>query len=79
MSDILFLKGIFHSFHFDVSELGYSKPVLWDNPEGGGGEAGGRGVQDWGTHVYPWLIHVNVQQKPQYRNVFMLQLKLINF
>ena len=34
------------------------KLVLWDNPEGWGGEGGGRGVQDGGTHLHPWLIHV---------------------
>jgi len=47
-------------------EAGHSKPVLWDNPEGWGGEGGGRGVQDGGTHV---MIHVNIWQKtPQYCN-----------
>ena len=36
----------------------------------------GRGVQDWGTHVHPWLIHVDVWQKPpQYCKVVILQLK----
>jgi len=30
---------------------------------------GGRGVQDRGTHVHPWLIHANAWQKPpQYCN-----------
>ena len=30
----------------------------------------------WGTHVYPWLIHVNIWQKPpQYCKVISLQLK----
>ena len=39
--------------------------VHWDDPEGwdwGGKQEGGSG---WGTHVHPWLIHVNVWQKPQ--------------
>ena len=27
-----------------------SQLVLWDNPEGWGGEGGGRGVQNGGTH-----------------------------
>ena len=28
----------------------------------------------WGTHVHPWLIHVNVWQKPlQYCKVISLQ------
>ena len=26
-----------------IPEVGHSKPVLWDNPEGWGGEGGGRG------------------------------------
>ena len=39
---------------------GNSKPVLWDNPEGWGGEGGRRGIHDEGTHVHPWLIHVDV-------------------
>ena len=38
------------------------KPVLWDNPEGWGREGGGREAQDGGTHVYLWLIHVDVWQ-----------------
>ena len=47
-----------------MHEGGHSKLVLWDNPEGRGGEGGERRVQDGGTHVYPWLIHVDVWQKP---------------
>ena len=36
----------------------------------------GRGGSGRGTHVHPWLIHVNVWQKPlQYCKVFSLQLK----
>jgi len=38
----------------------------------GGSWEGGSG---WGTHVHPWLIHVNVWQKlPQYCKVISLQL-----
>ena len=38
--------------------------------------AGGSG---WGTHVNPWLIHVNVWQKPlQYCKVIGLQLIKVN-
>ena len=38
----------------------------------GGRSEGGSG---WGTHVNPWLIHVNVWQKPlQYCKVISLQL-----
>ena len=62
-----------------MHETGNSKLVLWNNPEGWGGEGGGREVQDAGTHVHPWLIHVNVWQKsPQYCKVISFQLKLIN-
>ena len=40
------------------------------------GEGGGRGGSGWETHVNPWLIHVNVWQKPlQYCKVTSLQLK----
>ena len=56
-----------------MHEAGHSKPVLWDNPEGWSGEEGGSG---WGTHVHPWLIHVDAWQKPlQYCKVFSLQFK----
>ena len=37
------------------------------------------GGSGWGTHVNPWLIHVNVWQKPlQYCNIISLQLIKIN-
>ena len=42
---------------------------------------GGRwdGGSGWGTHVNPWLIHVNVWQKPlQYCKIIILQLIKIN-
>ena len=47
-----------------MHETGHPKLVHWDNPEGRDGEGGGRGVEDEETHVHPWLIHVNVWQKP---------------
>ena len=51
-----------------MHEAGHPK-VLLDNPEGQGGDGDGRAVQDGGTHVYPWPIHVDVWQKPsQYCN-----------
>ena len=59
-----------------MHEAGHSKPVLWDNAEGWGGEGGERGVQDRGTHVHLWLIHVDIWQKPpKYCKVIILQLK----
>ena len=43
--------------------------------DGMGREAGA----GWGTHANPWLIHVNVWQKPlQYCKVISLQLTKIN-
>ena len=42
----------------------------------GGRQEGGSG---WGTHINPWLIHVNVWQKPvQYCKVISLQLIKLN-
>ena len=63
-----------------MHEGGHSKLLLWDNPEGWGGERGRRRVQNGGTHVHPWLIYVDVWQKPpQYCKVISLQLNtLIN-
>ena len=46
-----------------MHEAGHSKPVLWDNPEGWDGEGGGRQIQDGGTHVHAWVIHVDVGKK----------------
>ena len=40
-------------------ETGCSGLVHWD-PEGWDWEGG----SGWGKHVHPWLIHVNVWQKP---------------
>ena len=51
----------------------------WEDPEGWDGEGSGRGESGWGTHVNPWLIHVNVSQKIlQYCKVISLQLIKIN-
>ena len=58
-----------------MHEAGHAKLMLWDNTEGWGGDGGGREVQDGGTHGHPWLIHVDVGQKPlQYCKVISLQL-----
>ena len=34
-----------------MHEAGHSKPVLWDNPEGWGGEEGGRRFRT-GVHMF---------------------------
>ena len=47
--------------------LGRPRGMGW-----GGRQEGGLG---WGTHVNPWLIHVNIWQKPlQYCKVISIQL-----
>ena len=61
-----------------MHETGCSGPVYWDDPEGWDREGGGGSER--GTRVHPWLIHVNVWQKPlQYCKVISLQLKKIIF
>ena len=57
-------------------KTGHSMLMHWDNPEGWDGEGGESGDSGWETHVHPWLIHVNVWQKPpQYCKVISLQLR----
>ena len=47
--------------------LGRPRGMGW-----GGRQEGGSG---WGTHVNPWLIHVNIRQKPlQYCKVISIHL-----
>ena len=51
--------------------LGRSRGMGWRRRQEGG--------SGWGTHVNPWLIHVNVWQKPlEYCKVVSLQLIKIN-
>ena len=51
-----------------MHEVGHPKPVLWDNPEGWGGEGGGGGFM-MGGRMYLWPIHVDVWKEPsQYCN-----------
>ena len=59
-----------------MHEEGSSGLVHWDDPERWFWKAGGRQGLG-GTHVHPWLIHVNVWQKPtQYCKVISIQIKL---
>ena len=59
-----------------MNEAQHAEPVLWNNPEGWGGEGGGRGFRMGGTHVILWQIHVDVWQKPsQFSKVIILQLR----
>ena len=54
-------------------------PGALGRPRGIGWRGRWKGGSGWGIHVYPWLIHVNVWQKPlQYYKVISLQLIQIN-
>ena len=54
-------------------------PGALGRPRGIGWRGRWEGGLGWGTHVNPWLIHVNVWQKPlQYCKVISLQLIKIN-
>jgi len=58
-----------------MHETGHSKLVHWDNPEGGVGEGGGRGVPD-GDTCTPMADSCQYMTKPlQYCKVISLQLK----
>ena len=49
---------------------------LCDNLEGWHGMRGGKEVQEGGSYVYQWLIHVDTWQKPtQYCKAIILQFK----
>ena len=53
--------------------------VHWGDPEGSGWRGRWEVGSGWGRHANPWLIHVNVWQKPlQYCKVISLQLIKIN-
>ena len=67
-----------HQSRFDAWDKGAQAGALgWRWGMGWGGRW--KGGSGWGTHVHPWLIHVNVWQKPlQYCKVISLQLKPIN-
>ena len=54
-------------------------PGALGRPRGMGWSGRQEGGSGWGTHVNPWLIHVNVWQKLlQYCKVISLQLMKIN-
>ena len=55
------------------------RPGALGRPRGIGWRGRWEGGLGWGMHVTPWLIHVNVWQKPrQYCKVISLQLIKIN-
>ena len=57
-----------------MHEAGHPKLVLWHNPEGGGGEGGGKGVQD-GGHMYTRDWFMLMYSKNHHNIVISLQLK----
>ena len=55
------------------------RPGALGRPRGIGWGGRWEGGSGWGTHVTPWLIHVNVWQNPlQYCKVISLQLIKVN-
>ena len=70
----LLLCSIFHTSKRDHQERQRDDPGGWD------GEGGGRGVLNGGNTGAPWLIHVDVWQKPlQYCKVISFQLNKLIF
>ena len=68
-----------HQSRFDAWDRALRAGAL-GRPWGMGWGGRWEGGSGWGTHVHPWLIHVNVWQKPlQYCKVISLQFKWINF
>ena len=54
--------------------------MICDNPEGYGRVGGGRESQEEGDMCMPWLIDVDVWQRPtQYCKAIILQLKMNRF
>ena len=55
-----------------MHEIGHSKPVHWDDPEGWDREGGGTGVQD-GGHMYTHGWFISMYGKNHYNIVISLQ------
>ena len=58
-----------------MHEAGHSKPTLWDNPEGWGGEGGGKGIQDRGTRASVGDSYRCMAKTTKYCKEIILQLK----
>ena len=78
------LKHVYYlEWNRSPAQVGCMRQVLGPGalgrPRGIGWRGRWEGGLGWGTHVNPWLIHVNVWQKPlQYCKVISLQLIKIN-
>ena len=83
-SERIALKQVYYQgWNRSPAQVGCMRQVLGAGALGRPRGIGWRGRQEgglgWGTHVNPWLIHVNVWQKPlQYCKVINLQLIKIN-
>ena len=76
-------QGYYQGWNRLPTQVGCMRQVLRAGALGRPRGMGWRGRRErglgWGTHVNPWLIHVNVWQKPlQYCKVISLQLIKIN-
>ena len=80
-SERIALKQVYYQgWNRPPAQVGYMRQVLragaLGRPRGIGWGGRWEGGLGWGTHVNPWLIHVNVWQNPlQYCKVIRLQLK----
>ena len=83
-SERIALKQVYYQeWNRSPVQVGCMRQVLGagalGRPRGMGWGGRWEGGSGWGTHVNPWLIHVNVWQKPlQYCKVITLQLIKIN-
>ena len=83
-SERIALKQVYYQgLNRSQAQVGCMRQVLragaLGRPRGMGWGRRREGGSGWGTHVNPWLIHVNVWQKPlQYCKVISFQLIKIN-
>ena len=83
-SERIALKQVYYQgWNRSPAQVGYMRQVFRDGalgrPRGIGWGGRREGRSGWGTHVNPWLIHVNVWQKPlQYCRVISPRLMKIN-
>ena len=83
-SERIALKHVYYQvWNRPPAQAGCMRQVLragaLGRPRGMGWGGRWEGGSGWRTHVNPWLIHVNVRQKPlQYHKVISLQLIKIN-
>ena len=83
-SERIALKQVYYQgWNRSPAQVGCMWQVLWAGALGSHRRMGWGGRREggsrWGTHVNPWLIHVNIWQKLlQYCKVINLQLIIIN-